>query len=622
MRDKFELNQMTIKRKFPLDDVKAPELYREQFPYSEIPRIVFDGQLVAPDPAESIWITDTTFRDGQQARPPYTPRQIIDLYRYMHRLGGPRGLIRQSEFFVYSTRDRKAVEGCLELGYEFPEVTGWIRANAKDFELVKSLGLKETGILTSVSDYHIFLKLNKSRRRAMEDYLAIVRTALDEGIVPRCHFEDITRADIYGFCLPFAEKLMELMDESGMDVKIRLCDTMGYGISYPGASLPRSVPKLAYAFRRDLGYPAHLLEWHGHNDFHKVHINGTTAWLYGVSALNASLLGYGERTGNPPLEAAVIEYIGLKGDADGIDTCVITEIAEYFRNEILAEVPVNYPFVGTEFNTTRAGIHADGLLKNPEIYNIFDTDKILNRPIMVSVTDKSGVAGIAHWLNAYAQRVSESEVEPIGKRHPGVRRIYEWVMEQYSQGRTTSISPAEMIAQAKRHVPRIFQSDFHMVKAEAQDKAELLAEKISESSAVQSMDPERTELFLREVVKDEPFIQFMAIVDMLGQRISHVHTQRGEKGKFRAIFHEDFSTRDWFEQVKESGEPYCSDLYVSKYTGALTITIAHPILNKAGDIIAVVDVDFKFEELVKLLNRLPEDMLEVEVQATDALAEN
>ena len=128
-----------------------------------------------------------------------------------------------------------------------------------------------------------------------------------------------------------------------------------------------------------MGYPAELLEWHGHNDFHKVHINGATAWLYGCSALNSSLLGYGERTGNPPLEGAIIEYIGLKGETCGIDTTVITEIAEYFRKEIGADVPANYPFVGSEFNTTRAGIHADGILKNEEIYNIFDTTRLLNR---------------------------------------------------------------------------------------------------------------------------------------------------------------------------------------------------------------------------------------------------
>jgi isopropylmalate/homocitrate/citramalate synthase len=593
-----------------IENRKQPELFREQFPYSEVPKILFDGKTVPVDPADEIWITDTTFRDGQQARPPYTPKQITDLYTFMHRLGGPNGIIRQSEFFLYSDRDRKAVEGCLEKGYRYPEVTGWIRANANDFKLVKELGLEETGILTSVSDYHIYLKLRKDRKQMFEHYLSIVKTALDEGIRIRCHFEDITRADIYGFCLPFAEELLKLSEESGIPIKIRLCDTMGYGISYPGAVLPRSIPKMIHAFRKELGYPSHLLEWHGHNDFHKVHINGATAWLYGVSSLNTSLLGYGERTGNPPLESAVIEYIGLRGSDNGMDTTVITEIANYYEKEIKADIPTNYPFVGADFNTTRAGIHADGLLKNPEIYNIFDTGKILNRPLKVTVTDKSGYAGIARWINENVPLVKEGVVEPVNKRHPGIKYIHNWVMEQYEHGRTTGISPEELIAQTKHYIPSLFKSEFQEVKEEARKKAQYLAERISKAPEVHSLEKERMEPFLNEIVKREHSIQLLAITDTSGQRISQVHTQRGEKGLFRNLLNKDFRKHDWFVEVLNSGEPYYSDLFFSKFTGALIFTAALPIYDQEGEIYAVMDIDFKFDELVKLVNPIPEEILE------------
>jgi isopropylmalate/homocitrate/citramalate synthase len=212
------------------------------------------------------------------------------------------------------------------LGYRYPEITGWIRAKKEDLKLVKEAGLKETGMLTSVSDYHIFLKLRKNRKQAMEDYLAVVKEALSYGIRPRCHFEDVTRADIYGFVIPFAIELMKLREESGIDIKIRLCDTLGVGVPWAEASLPVSVPKLVRALIEEAGVPEELLEWHGHNDFYKAVINATTAWLYGCSAVNTSLLGIGERTGNTPLEAMVFEYIALKGTADGMDTRVITEI--------------------------------------------------------------------------------------------------------------------------------------------------------------------------------------------------------------------------------------------------------------------------------------------------------
>ena len=72
----------------------------------------------------------------------------------------------------------------------------------------------------------------------------VVRAALEAGVRPRCHFEDITRADFYGFCVPFAQALMDLSAESGVPIKIRLCDTLGFGVPYPAAALPRSVPKL------------------------------------------------------------------------------------------------------------------------------------------------------------------------------------------------------------------------------------------------------------------------------------------------------------------------------------------------------------------------------------------
>ena len=594
-----------IKTKITLTNPTKPKLFREQFPYNRIPPILFDEKTVPMATPESIWITDTTFRDGQQARPPYKPEQILHIYDLLHRLGGENGIIKQSEFFLYSDRDREAVESCIDRKYQYPEVTGWIRANEQDFKLVKNFGLRETGILTSVSDYHIYIKLKSDRKKVLEKYLHIVSKSIEEGIIPRCHFEDITRADIYGFCLPFAEELMKLSQESGIPVKIRLCDTMGYGVTYPGAVLPRSVPKIVNAFNKELGYPSELLEWHGHNDFHKVLVNGTTAWLYGCSALNASLFGYGERTGNPPLEGAIIEYIGLKGSDNGVDTRVITELAEYFDKEIKAPIPANYPFAGADFNTTRAGIHADGLLKNEEIYNIFDTAKILNRPLRVMVTDKSGMAGIARWLNENIPGIIDGTNEMLTKRHPGVKYIYEWVMAQYEKGRTTSISSEEILYRARHYIPSLFESDFQRAKKGALALAQRFAAHLSQTPEVSSGDREQLENYLKKIISREPFIHLMAVTDTEGHRIVPLQTQRGEKGKFRRLSRKDFNDKEWFQNVLTKGAIYQSDLYFSEYTGKLIMTTALPLMNKDGDLYGVLDVDFKFEEVVKLLDNLP-----------------
>jgi len=426
-----------------LQEVKEPKLYREIFDYQSIPKILFNFRNVPMSCPKDIWITDTTFRDGQQSQSPFAVKQIVHLFKLMNKLGGPKGIIRQSEFFIYSEKDREAVRKCQELGLAFPEITSWIRASEKDFQLVKEMGVEETGILVSCSDYHIFKKMNMDRKQALEKYLSIVKSALDAGIKPRCHFEDITRADYYGFVVPFAAALKELSDESGIPIKIRCCDTLGYGVSFPGTALPRSVQGIVYGLHHYADFPSELLEWHGHNDFYKVVTNATTAWLYGASAVNCSLLGIGERTGNCPLEAMVMEYCSLRGTMDGMDLSVITDIAEYFEHEMDYIIPPRTPFVGRNFNTTRAGIHADGLLKDPEIYNIFDTETILKRPPLVAVDKHSGTAGIAYWINGYFELKGDARID---KKDQLVLAAKELLDQEYESGRTTSIGDEELLA--------------------------------------------------------------------------------------------------------------------------------------------------------------------------------
>ena len=184
--------------------------------------------------------------------------------------------------------------------------------------------------------------------------------------------------------------------------------------------------------------------WLGHNDFYKAVVNSTTAWLYGCSGVNTSLFGIGERTGNTPLEAMVFEYAQLKGGLNGMDTTVITELAEYYEREIGYHIPDRTPFAGKNFNVTGAGIHADGLLKNEEIYNIFDTDKFLNRPVLCAVSNTSGLAGIAHWINTYFKLKDEKQID---KSNPVVAEVKKWVDKQYEDGRVTVLTDQELCGQ-------------------------------------------------------------------------------------------------------------------------------------------------------------------------------
>lgn len=452
MKPKLNKKSGLLETGYQFTDVSEPNLFRNMYPYNDIPKLIFNHRIVPMNLPEKIYITDTTFRDGQQARSPYTVDEICKIFTLLHKLDNKSGIIRQTEFFLYSPKDKEAVEKCRALGFDFPQITAWIRARKEDFSLVKSMEIKETGILVSCSDYHIFKKMNWTRSEAMKNYLEVIEAALNEGIVPRCHFEDVTRADFHGFVLPFAAKLMELSKESGIPIKIRACDTLGLGSSIPGVVLPRSVQQIMYGLTNYAGVPSEQLEWHGHNDFYNAVPNAVTAWMYGCSSVNTSLFGIGERTGNTPLEAMVIEYCQLKGNNGGMNLKVITEIAEYFENEQNFEIPPRTPFVGRAFNATRAGIHADGLMKDEEIYNIFNTTDILGRPPIVAVDAHSGAAGIAAWINTYYMLAGSDRVD---KRDHGVAKIKKWVDQEYAEGRTTVIGDAEMEQQVKLHLRRV-----------------------------------------------------------------------------------------------------------------------------------------------------------------------
>ena len=592
------LNFNRPEKHFEFKNPEDPNLYRNIYPFKKVSRVSFDDTFIMPRAASPMVITDTTFRDGQQARPPYTAEQIVHIYDLLHQLGGMGGLITQSEFFLYSDKDKRAVEYCLERDYTCPEVTGWIRCNKQDLQLVKDMGLRETGMLTSVSDYHIYLKLQKNREQALKDYLEVIEKALEMGITPRCHFEDITRADIYGFCLPFAKHLMDLSQESGIPVKIRLCDTMGYGVPYPGASLPRNVAKIVRAFTDEAEVPGQWLEWHGHNDFHKALINATTAWLYGCSAINSSLLGFGERTGNTPLEALVIEYISLTGDDDAAYTPKISEIADYFERELQFSIPSNFPFVGRDFNATSAGIHVDGLSKNEEIYNIFDTKHILGRDVPIIITDKSGRSGIAYWIN---QALELSDEESITKSHPAVGKIYRRVMEQYENGRNTSFSYEEVLKLVKRYLPEYFMSEFDHLKNTANEIASKIVNKLSED--IKDIQAETTiESQMNSLLEEYPFIQYIYITDSKGKLITWEISHPEDKSKYYKEINkgDDLSDREWYQIPIETGNLHITNFYRSMFTGKLCLTVSAPVLDEHDEITAILGADIRFEELIKI----------------------
>ena len=130
---------------------------------------------------------------------------------------------------------------------------------------------------------------------------------------------------------------------------------------------------------------------------------------------------------------------------------MITELADYMRS-IGLPIPDNFPFVGKHFNTTRAGIHAGGLRQDERIYNVMDTTTLLNRPPRVAITDKTGVDGVAVWVNDFFGLRGDDRISKIK-----VHKVARWVLDQYEQeGRLTSISDEELETKVEELMPKMW----------------------------------------------------------------------------------------------------------------------------------------------------------------------
>jgi 2-phosphinomethylmalic acid synthase len=419
-------------------DPASPEYFLESFPREEFPRYAWtDRPSTLPD---DVWTTETTHRDGQQGGLPLTTEQSLEIYDILCRFTGSTGAIRQAEFFVYQDSDRRAFQGALDRYRSGApiEPTTWIRATAKDVALIRSLGVRETGMLASVSDYHTFHKFKPGGRvQAARTYLDAVQLTLEAGIRPRLHLEDATRAPM-DFLLGLIEAILEVAEPYGPELrpKFRVCDTMGLGLPYDTVELPRSIPRL-FRWLREAGLRSPDLEFHPHNDTWLIVANCLAAVWEGCGAINGTCLGKGERTGNAPLEGVLLHLIGMGYfSGERPDFSALNDLAALYAR-MGEPLPPKYPLYGRDAHRTRAGIHADGLNKFWWMYAPFDVPRLLGRPLEVSLTKDSGVAGLIFLIRQHLG------VE-LPKDDPGLLEIHAWMMEQFEFGRHTSIEWEEV----------------------------------------------------------------------------------------------------------------------------------------------------------------------------------
>ena len=434
-----------------VEDVSNAEYFPEAFPKDGFPQYVWTDKPV--DLPLDVWTTETTHRDGQQGGLPLTTQQSLEIYDILCRFTGTSQTVRQAEFFVYRDSDKTALEGALERykGGAPIEPTTWIRAKKEDVALIKTLGVNETGMLASASDYHTFHKFNPGgRKQAAQTYLEAVQLSLDAGIRPRLHLEDATRAPL-DFILPFVEAVMHKAEAYGeaLRPKFRVCDTLGLGLPYEDVALPRSIPRIFRALK-GFGLRPEDLEFHPHNDTWMIVPNCLAAVRAGCSAINGTCLGKGERTGNAPLEAVIFHLNGMGYFQDMLpDFTILNELVDLYA-DMRQALPSKYPLYGRDAHRTRAGIHADGLNKFWWMYAPFDVPTLLGRPLEVSITKDSGLAGLQFLIKQH--RGLE-----LSKDDPALLKLHAWVTEQFEQGRVTGIEWEELESHVEEQLSSLTQ---------------------------------------------------------------------------------------------------------------------------------------------------------------------
>jgi hypothetical protein len=239
------------------------------------------------------------------------------------------------------------------------------------------------------------------------------------------------------------------------------------------------------------------------------------------------------------------------------------------------------------------------MLKNEEIYNIFDTRLILNRPPSIAINDKSGTAGLTHWLN---QRLHLTGGKLMDKRNPAVQKMYRQIQSEYENGRNTNMSTRELEKLARIHLPQCFESQFDRLKARARELAHDMMLSMIDNPVIRSMDPSKQETLLEKWVTTNPFIQFLYVTDNHGIKITRNVASTHEKKRFsgQQDVGSNLSDRIWFVKPMEEGAVHVTDFYTSRFTGALCITVSGPIRDDEGQIAGVLGLDIRFEDLAKL----------------------
>jgi len=334
---------------------------------------------------DAVRIFDTTLRDGEQS--PGFSMKTEEKIRMARQLAALKVDVIEAGFPISSDGDLEAVKRVAQEIRTVP-IAALARAKKGDIDAavaaLKPAAFSRLHIFLATSDLHLRVKLNMTREQALEAIGSMIRYGRREVAEVEFSAEDAGRTDIEFLC-----QACRVAVEAGATV-LNLPDTVGYAV-------PEEYGAMFTKVREHLGDPAGVtLSAHCHDDLGLAVANSLAAVRAGVRQIECTINGIGERAGNASLEEVVVA-LAVRKESFGVTTGI--QLEQLFPSSRMlteitgAQVAPNKAVVGANAFAHEAGIHQDGIIKNPLTYEILS-------PQTVGVPSRSMVLGKHSGRNA------------------------------------------------------------------------------------------------------------------------------------------------------------------------------------------------------------------------------